>query len=296
MDPWAALARAPMIIAALPWPTWQQAWITSALLGVAYVLLKRRRPTRLGDAALPAIHELIILTLLYGLWRTARKLPLAQADGAIERALWIVDFQDRIGLPSELGSQEFLLRHETLGWLSAAYYYALHVPALFAFLIWMFWRHRDQYGKWRNALALTTAGCLIIRFWHVAPPRFLPELGFVNLSVVHDLTVYGPVGTGVSGQFVAMPSIHVAWAAVIGFGIAASSTSRWKWLFAAHLPITIFVVSATGHHWWLDGIVAMGLLALGMIIDRGARSLIRSRTARLTERTERQSLQPGAHQ
>lgn len=264
-----------MIIAAVPWPSWQQAWITSALLIVVYALLKRQRPSKLGEAALPAIHELVVLTGLYGLWRTAKKLPLTRSDGAIERARDIVEFQDAIGLPSELGVQEFLLRNDWLGWSAAAYYYSLHVPALFAFLIWMFWRHRQHYGHWRNALALTTAGCLAIRFWHVAPPRFLPDLGFVDLSEVYGLTVYGPVGTGVSGQFVAMPSIHVAWAAVVVFGIIAAGTSRWKWLFAMHLPITIFVVSATGHHWWLDGIVAIGLLALAVIIDRVIRRIIR---------------------
>lgn len=262
------------MLAATPWPTWQQAWITAALLIVTHTVMRRRRPTTLGDAALPAIHELIVLTGLYGLWRTAKKLPLTQADGAIDRARWIVDFQDSIGLPAELGSQEFLLRHDRLGWLAAAYYYLMHVPSLLGFITWMFWRHREQYGRWRNALALTTAGCLVIRFWHVAPPRFLTDLGYVDLSETYNLSVYGPVGTGVSGQFVAMPSIHVAWAGVIGFGIIAASTSVWKWLFAAHLPITIFVVSATGHHWWLDGIVALGLLALGLLIDHLARRFI----------------------
>lgn len=283
-----------MILAAVPWPTWQHAWITSALLAAIFVVLQRREHGRIVEALLPAIRELIILTGLYGLWRTARKLPLTQSDGAIERAEWIVDFQDRIGLPSELGSQQFLLRHDTLGWLSAAYYYALHVPALFAFLIWLFARHPDQFGRWRNALALTTLGCLVIRFWHVAPPRFLTDLGFVDLSVVHNLTVYGPVGTGVSGQFVAMPSIHVAWAAVIAAGIVSASPSRWKWLFALHLPITVFVVSATGHHWWLDGIVAMGLLALGIVIDGVVRSLIESRRGTMTDFTGRHERQSGA--
>lgn len=264
---WTAEVRVLLGATAVPWPSWQQAWIASAVLMAVAAILRRRRPTAWGDAALPAVSELIVLTGLYGLWRTAKKLPLTQADGAIDRARRIVEIQEAIGLPSELGSQQFLLRNDWLGWLAAAYYYFLHVPALFAFLIWMFWRHRDQYGRWRNALALTTAGCLFIRFWHVAPPRFLTDLGFVDLSVVHNLTVYGPVGTGVSGQFVAMPSIHVAWAAIVGFGVMASSSSGWRWLFAAHLPITVFVVSATGHHWWLDGIVAIGLLFLGLIID-----------------------------
>ena len=45
----------------------------------------------------------------------------------------------------------------------------------------------------------------------------------------------------------------------------------WKWLFAAHLPMTLLVVAATGHHWWLDGIVALGLLAIAVAIDGGVR-------------------------
>lgn len=266
-----------MVFAAVPWPTWQQAWLASALLIVAYAMLKRRRPTAFGEAALPAVHELIVLTGLYGLWRTAKKLPLTQADGAFERAEDIITFQERIGLPSELVIQEFLLDNGWLGWASAAYYYTLHVPGLFAFLAWMFWRHRGEYGHWRNALALTTAGCLLIRFWHVAPPRFFPEIGFQDLSEVYGLTVYGPIGTGVSGQFVAMPSIHVAWAAVIGFGIIAVADSPWKWVFASHLPITMLVVSGTGHHWWLDGIVAIGLLIAAIVIDRAARRVLAGR-------------------
>ncbi len=222
---------------------------------------------------LPAVYELIVLTGLYGFWRTARKLPLAQSEGAMERARDIVDFQNAIGLPTELSVQQWVLGHDTLGWLSAAYYAGMHVPSIFAFLIWLFWRHRDAFKPWRNVLALTTLGCLVIRFWRVAPPRFLVDLGYQDLSEIHNLSVYGPVGSGVSGQFVAMPSIHVAWAAVIGFAIVAAGASRWKWLFAAHLPITFFVVSATGHHWWLDSIVAIVLVVVSMVIDRSARRI-----------------------
>jgi hypothetical protein len=266
------------IVAATKWPTWQQAWIASLVCIVLYVALRRIRPSRFTELALPALRELVVLTGLYGLWRTAKKLPLTQSEGAIERARRIVEFQESIGLPTELRLQEFVVRYDWLGWLSAAYYIGMHVPALFAFLIWMYVRHRDRYPRWRNVLALTTAGCLFIRFWHVAPPRFLTDLGYEDLSEVYGMSVYGPVGTGVSGQFVAMPSIHVAWAAVIGFGIIAASSSCWKWLFAAHLPLTVLAVSATGHHWWLDGIVAIGLVGISLVIDEGVRRAWRVRS------------------
>ncbi len=266
-----------MFAVGLDWPTWQQSWGTSVILIVAFAVVRRQRPTRLTEAALPAIQELIVLTGIYGLWRTARKLPLFQTEGAMERARRIIDFQEAIWLPTELSLQEFVLRYDWLGWFSAAYYAGMHGPSIIIFLIWMFVRHRDHYDRWRNVLALTTAGSLIIRFWRVAPPRFLVDLGYQDLSEVYGLPVYGPVGTGVSQQFAAMPSIHVAWAGVISFGVVAASTSRWRWVIAAHLPITVFVVSATGHHWWLDGIVSLGLMAIGMIIDSGGRRLINRR-------------------
>lgn len=268
------------MLAATRWPTWQQAWIAMLLFLAAYALVRRLRPSRATEIALPTLLELSILTFLYGLWRTARKLPLVQADGAIERAESIVDFQAAVGLPSELTLNQWALDNNWLGWSSSAYYVSMHVPGIIAFLIWLFWRQRDHYSRWRNVLALTTAGCLAIRFWRVAPPRFLPERGFVDVTVIHDMDVYGPVGTGVSGQFVAMPSIHVAWAAVVGFGLVFASPSRWRWVAALHLPMTIFVVSATGHHWWLDGIVAIALLLLALAIDETVRRVLRRMRAR----------------
>ena len=115
----------------------------------------------------------------------------------------------------------------------------------------------------------------MIRFIRVAPPRFLPDLGYVDLATRFGLSVYGPVGTGVSDQFAAMPSIHVGWAAVVSLGIVSASTSRWRWIFLGHLALTMIAVSATGNHWWLDGIVAIVLLVMALCIERRIRDKIR---------------------
>jgi hypothetical protein len=117
-----------------------------------------------------------------------------------------------------------------------------------------------------------TAGCLVIRFVRVAPPRFIEELGFVDLSSTFGLGVYGDVGTGVSDQFAAMPSIHVAWAAVVALGVFRMTRSKLRWIVLMHLPVTVFVVAATGHHWWLDGVVAVLLLIGGLRLDSAVRS------------------------
>jgi hypothetical protein len=204
----------------------------------------------------------------------AKNLPLTQADGAIDRAYDIVAVQEFFRLPSELSLQRFVLQHDWLAWFSAHYYAVAHVPGIVIFLVWLYARHRDVYPHWRNALAIVTAFCLLIRFVKVAPPRFLTDLGYVDVSVMYGIDVYGEAGTGVSSQFAAMPSLHVAWAAVVAFGALAASTSRWRWIGMVHLVLTILVIAATGHHWWLDGIVALALLWIALGLDTLGRRLI----------------------
>lgn len=253
------------------WPTWYQALAVAALCGSIAVALRRRPLTRLTAAIGPAANELAVVASLYALWRLARLLPLARDEGAVERARQIVDLQHDLHLPTELSLQHLVLRHEWLAWFTSVYYATVHVPSLVAFLVWLYVRHRDRYPQWRNGLALLTAFCLVIRFVRVAPPRFLTDLGYIDISERYGLSVYGPVGTGVSDQFAAMPSIHVGWAAVVSFGVLAASTSRWRWLFLLHVVVTALVVSASGHHWWLDGVVALALLGVALMIDGGVR-------------------------
>jgi hypothetical protein len=251
----------------MKWPTWTQALIAATIAGLVALALRRARPTRLGDVVGPAASEFAFVATLYAIWRMAKNLPLEQADGAIDRAYDIVAVQEFLRLPSELTLQRFVLDHEWLAQFSAAFYAVAHVPGIVIFLVWMYARHRDVYPHWRNALAFVTAGCLFIRFIKVAPPRFLTDLGYVDLSEIYNMSVYGEAGTGVSSQFAAMPSIHVAWAAVVAFGALSASTSRWRWIGTVHLVMTMLVVAATGHHWWLDGIVALALLWLALRID-----------------------------
>lgn len=249
--------------------------MAAVIAGVAALALRRSRPTRLGEIVGPAALEFAIMASLYSIWRMAKNLPLEQADGAIERARDIVRVQEMLYLPSELSLQRFVLDHEWLGQFSAAFYAIAHVPGIIVFLVWLYARHREVYPHWRNALAILTAFCLFIRFVKVAPPRFLPDLGYVDLSEIYNMSVYGEAGTGVSSQFAAMPSLHVAWAAVVAFGALAASTSRWRWIGIVHLVITMLVVAATGHHWWLDGIVALGLLWVSLQIDTIGRRIVR---------------------
>jgi hypothetical protein len=251
------------------WPSWEEAALATVVLGGASLLARRAtgRGARAGRAVAAFTQETALISFLYAIWRLARQLPLVQEEGAYERGRQIWELQQALHLPSELAMERWLIDHDLLARWTVSYYAGMHVPSLLLFLLWLWVRHRDQYPRWRNALAITTGFCLVIRFVRVAPPRLLPELGFIDLPAALGRDIYGPVGTGASDQFAAMPSIHVAWAAVVGLGIWSASTSRWRWIGPLHLALTFWAVMATANHWWLDGLVAVALVGLALTID-----------------------------
>ncbi len=263
----------------MKWVTWNQAAISVFASGATALLARRFPHSRVRASVIAVAQELALLASLYGIWRLARVLPLDQSAGALERGRQIYQLQREFRFPSELSLQHFVLNHEWLARATNFYYAVAHVPATLIFLVWLFSRHRIAYPRWRNCLAIVTGLCLLIRFIRVAPPRFLPDLGYIDLATRFGLSIYGPVGTGVSDQFAAMPSIHVGWAAIVSFGIVAAGTSRWRWLFLLHLVITVLAVSATGNHWWLDGIVALILLGVALLTDSAGRRLLHSFTS-----------------
>jgi hypothetical protein len=262
----------------MKWVTWDQATIAAIACVITVFVLHQFSHNKVRSVIIASCTELALISGLYTLWRLAMTFPLDHASGAIERARQIDRLQQWFHIPTELSLQHFVLRYDWLARSTNAFYAIAHVPATVAFMVWLFWRHREVYSRWRNSLAILTAACLVIRYLRVAPPRFLPELGYVDLATSYGLSVYGPVGTGVSDQFAAMPSIHVGWAALVSLGIVAASTSKWRWAFMSHLVLTIYAVSATGNHWWLDSIAAVALLVVALFIDDKWLQMLRTKS------------------
>lgn len=246
-------------------------WEYGIALAIAFAAIARVvGVSRPGAAAFA--REAAIVSVLYSLWQLAGRLSLLGIDDALERGAWLWDFERALRLPNELTLQNALVPHSFWTQVANIYYAGAHVPAMGIFLVWMFARHRGSYSAWRDALALVTGACLLIQLVPVAPPRLTEETGMIDTGLAYGQSVYGVLGRGIAGQLQAMPSIHVAWAALIGWAVWTASTSRWRWLGVAHFTITFVVVAITGNHYWLDGIVAMVLLwfarRAGLLLDQ----------------------------
>jgi hypothetical protein len=85
--------------------------------------------------------------------------------------------------------------------------------------------------------------------------------------------VYPSFGANGPAQLSAMPSVHVAWAVIIGTTIVMVARSPWRWLALAHPIITTLVVVATGNHYWLDGIVGAMIFVMAFWFERATRTV-----------------------
>lgn len=236
--------------------TWQQAAVLAGGLLVAALCLYQGAVPRLRVLS-PFVREAGVIAGLYALWQLAGTLSVLGTTGAFQRADWIERTERDWWLPSEASVQGLVSGHPIIVQASNLYYATLHFGALFAFLIWLFVRHRDAYPSVRLSLALSTLVCLLIQLIPVAPPRLLP--GYVDTAQQYGQSVY-TLGLA-PDELSAMPSVHVAWAVLIGWAVVGVSTSKWRWVALAHPVLTIFVITATANHFWLDAVAAIAVLA-----------------------------------
>lgn len=240
--------------------------VAVALIGLVVAVRRFRRGHAGWQLAATFAQETAIVCGLYTIWQIAGTLSVMHTTRARSRGLSIWHLERHLHLPSEVSVQNWFLAQRWLAEAADGYYAIVHVPALIVFLIWLFTWHRDRYRPWRNALAMLTGACLLIQLVPVAPPRMYPGLGFVDVAVRFHQSVYGPVGSGMADQLSAMPSVHVAWAVLIGAAAIRVSRSRWRWAVLAHPVLTVLVVTATANHWWLDGAVAVAILAVAVVL------------------------------
>ena len=264
----------------LPW--WAGFLLAAALFGTSYLL--RRADSSRARRVAPFFREGSLVAVLYSMWVMAGDFAHHAVAGAFDRARWIDHFERWLHLPAEQDFQGPLLAHPLIAQGANLYYAAVHLPSMGIFLIWLFWRHRSRYGPIRTVVAVYILMAALIQLIGVAPPRLLPELGFVDIAAQYHQSMYGEGGFA-AGQLLAMPSEHVGWAVLIAGSVILVGTTWKRWLILIHPIITGWVVVATGNHWWLDGIVSILMIAVIL----GVRQLIlRVRSAERRTSAERQ--------
>jgi PAP2 superfamily protein len=247
------------------WLPWQDAvWLAAGLAAVAAVL--RLRPPRrsrlwVGDLA----REGAIFAILYATWQFVGHLSAGDTSKAVVRGRAIVSFERAVHLPSEHWTQQLALHSHLLVKAANWYYIVGHVPVMGVFLVWLYVRHRPDFGRWRTVLAVGSIVGEFIALIPVAPPR-LALFPIVDTMRSYGPQVYSDDGAGFAPQLAAMPSLHCVWAITTGAAIFCVAQSRWRWIGPVHAVGTVLVVVVTGNHYWSDALAAVPLVLLGLAV------------------------------
>lgn len=258
--------------------SWKAAAVAALILFAVWVAARRTAGHR-ADVIGSFAREAALILGLFSLWQLAGDLSVMRIAGAVGRGRWLWHVERVVHLPNEASVQHAFLPHHRFVEFTNMYYGWLHFPSLVAFLLWVYFHHRQHYASVRNAIVALTGACLLIQLIPVAPPRLVPGLGVIDTPALYGQSVYGPIGKGVADQLSAMPSVHVGWAVLIAVVAWQISTSRWRWIAVVHAVATFTFVASTGNHYWLDGIVSIAILLVVFEVQRRAREFNHSKPA-----------------
>lgn len=209
-------------------------------------------------------REAVLLATLFLVYSAGRQIAARHTGSAFDHAHEVLAFQNWLHLPNEAALQHWSLQFPHVVQSANLYYASVHAPLTAVVLLWLsIWRPR-AYSHVRWTMVSLTGLALVGHIaFPLAPPRMMP--GFVDTGLRFGQSVYGPDHTGGAvNQFAAMPSLHVGWAALIALSMILITRSRWRWLWLLHPIITFGVVVVTANHYWLDGLVALLLLAVSL--------------------------------
>ncbi|GAA3543648.1 inositol phosphorylceramide synthase [Aeromicrobium flavum] len=223
--------------------------------------------TRLRVWVVPAVFELVLLSLVYLLYRTGRLVTIDSQAAAMANAEAVHRLERFLRLPSEAAVQG-LVPTVDLWQFANVYYVAVHFPVTVAFLLWGFFRRpRAEYRWARNLIILMTSIAVLLHIaYPLAPPRMFAQWGFVDTMSVYGPSAYDGASGAVANQYAAMPSLHVGWAVLIAVVVARTASGLVRRLAIWHAGLTLVVVTVTANHWYMDGLVACGLLGLGLAL------------------------------
>jgi hypothetical protein len=137
---------------------------------------------------------------------------------------------------------------------------------LIGLLLYLYTAHNKSFYFVRNMLFVAMLIALIgYAFFPTAPPRFLPNYGFID--TISYITGTSARNSTVANEFfnpyAAVPSMHVAFAVMIGWTLARLVRTRIARVWWLLWPVWItFVTVITGNHFLLDAV--LGLLTAGI--------------------------------
>jgi membrane-associated phospholipid phosphatase len=144
-----------------------------------------------------------------------------------------------------------------------------HVFVTLAFALWVFFRRRALFSFVGRIFVLTNVlAVALYELYPLAPPRLAGRVLFDGRPYHFIDTVFGSGGLQVGfNAYASMPSVHVAWALIVGVTLCVTLRHPLARALALLWPLTMMVtVIVTGNHYLLDVLGAAAVVAAATLL------------------------------
>ncbi|HYM55531.1 MAG TPA: phosphatase PAP2 family protein [Solirubrobacteraceae bacterium] len=230
---------------------------------------------------LDALRQVSLFAAAYLAYRLVRGLVEGDANAAFAHASDLISLERTMHLFVEPSIQAWASGSHLVIVIASWLYVNAQTSVTIAALLYLYLRHNRSFYFVRNMFMIAMAIALVAYIvFPTAPPRFMPEWGFVD--TVSDFTGVHVNHASASmsalfNPYAAVPSMHVAFALMIGWPLARlarRSVVRVLWLLYPFLMT--FVIVVTANHFIFDAL--LGALTAGASAY-GASWLARTRPA-----------------
>jgi uncharacterized membrane protein YbhN (UPF0104 family)/membrane-associated phospholipid phosphatase len=201
---------------------------------------------------------------------------------AMRHAHSIVSTEQSLGMFHELDLQRWAMGApgivlDIANWT----YFNCQFTISFGFLFWVYLKRNEVFPLVRNIMIAANAiGMLGYVFYPAAPPRMLSGLGFVD--TLHQTSVNHDSGAihALANPYAAMPSLHTAYALIVGVSAVLLVRNRvLRSLWAFYPALVVFSIVVTANHFFLDAAGGAGVAAIAALAVFAARTRSRKLAA-----------------
>ncbi len=226
----------------------------------------------LPKGPLDLLRQIVLFCGAYWLYRIARGMVDSRAAEAFDNARAVIDVERGLGLFFEPAVHAWATSHALIIDASSWMYLNSHFVVTTVALAWIYLRRNERFYFVRN-MFMVSMGIALVGYVALptAPPRFMPEWGFTD-SVAAFTGVKADSGSAdlLFNPFAAVPSMHVAFALMLGVAMARLTRRRWaQVLWLAYPPLVSFVVVVTANHWWIDGFLGAVVALVSAVCAHG---------------------------
>jgi membrane-associated phospholipid phosphatase len=230
---------------------------------------------------LDAIRQLTLFALAYFAYRLVRGFAEGDASAAFAHARDLISLERSLHVFVEPSVQAWASGSHFVIVAASWLYVNAQGPITIAALLYLYMRHNRSFYFVRNMFMIAMAIALVAYIvFPTAPPRFLPEWGFIdtvaNFTIVNDTHTSASM-SALFNPYAAVPSMHVAFALMIGWPLARLVRTRVAAVLWVLYPFLMaFVIVVTANHFIVDAL--LGAVTAG-VSAYAARWLARARPA-----------------